>query len=372
MEGIWYPRGGFHRVVQALVDISQRFGASYKLESPVSQITFGPDNSTVTGVQLTDGKHLPADIVICNADLVYSYNNLLPKTAYAERLSKRPQSCSSVSFYWSLSKKVPELDIHNIFLAEKYRESFDDIFHGVGVPDEPSFYVNVPSRIDDGAAPVGKDSVVVLVPVASLRNGSENSPETNGQPAAESSIDVAALRKHIISTIEARTGASLSDLIVSETINTPESWQETFNLFSGSILGLSHSFFNVLSFRPRVKHDDIKGLYFVGASTHPGTGVPVCLAGSGITASEVLKDLGMADVPSLPTSSKIKIAGDLDRIERDTSLRMGSIALAAVSALGMALAGVKPMVAVLVITIAVSLLVFSGANPSPLSLQKDW
>lgn len=164
--------------------------------------------------------------------------------------------------------------MHNIFLAEAYQESFDDIFHGVGVPGEPSFYVNVPSRIDPSAAPEERDSIVVLVPVAS--NGS---------------VDVDSLRKHIISVVAKRTGADLSSIIVDEVVHTPREWESKFNLHKGSILGLSHSFFNVLSFRPRIRHDSIKRLYFVGASTHPGTGVPVVLAGSGITVREILQDL---------------------------------------------------------------------------------
>jgi phytoene desaturase (3,4-didehydrolycopene-forming) len=278
VEGIWYPQGGFHKVIEALYQISTNNGAKYILSAEVEKIT--TLGNKVTGVKLADGRSIEAPIVICNEDLVTAYNNLLPPTSYAKRLKNRPQSCSSVSFYWGLSQQVQELKVHNIFLAEKYRESFNDIFHGSGVPEEPSFYVNVPSRIDADAAPNNKDSVVVLCPVASMK---ENSNANN--------IDVTALRKHIIATIKQRTGVDLEPLIVQEIIHTPQIWKEKFNLYAGSILGLSHSFWNVLSFRPRIKHDSFTGLYFVGASTHPGTGVPVCLAGSGVTTNEILKDL---------------------------------------------------------------------------------
>jgi phytoene desaturase (3,4-didehydrolycopene-forming) len=275
VEGIWYPEGGFYRVLEALLDISKRHGAKYHLKANVDRITM--ESGVAKGVEISsDGvpEFIPADIVICNADLVYAYNNLLPTSSYASRLATRRQSCSSVSFYWSVSRKVPELQVHNIFLAKAYRESFDDIFHGVGVPEEPSFYVNVPSRIDPSAAPEGKDSIIVLVPVAS-----------------KGSVDVDSLRKHILSVIQHRTTTDLSSIIVDEVVNTPNTWESIFNLHQGSILGLSHSFFNVLSFRPRIRHDSIKGLYFVGASTHPGTGVPVVLAGSGITVREIMQDL---------------------------------------------------------------------------------
>src|SRR5450432_2931230 len=124
---------------------------------------------------------ISADVVFVNADLVYAYNNLFstPQPAekssmsshptpaassYAASLSKRAGSCSSISFYWALSQKIPQLSTHNIFLADSYKESFDAIFKRQSIPEEPSFYVNVPSRVDPSTAPPGCDSIVVLVP----------------------------------------------------------------------------------------------------------------------------------------------------------------------------------------------------------------
>ncbi len=97
-------------------------------------------------------------------------------------------------------------------------------------------------------------------------------------------------RRTVFATIEARTGArGLRAAVTTEVVNTPQTWRDTFNLDKGAILVLSHSFFNVLSFRPSTRHPSIKGCYFVGASTHPGTGVPICLAGAKITATQVLE-----------------------------------------------------------------------------------
>jgi phytoene desaturase (3,4-didehydrolycopene-forming) len=244
-------------------------------------------------------------LVVINADLVYAYNNLFPTStshSYAKSLQKRAGSCSSISFYWALSKKIPELNTHNIFLADEYRESFDSIFDRQSIPVEPSFYVNVPSRIDPTAAPEGKDSIVVLVPVGHLLNSATAShPDgddtaTSGpglKPEQDWTTLVTSTRQKILSTIESRTGCSpLSPLIVHEELNSPTTWESTFNLDKGSILGLSHSFFNVLAFRPKTKHPQIEGVYLVGASTHPGTGVPIVLAGAKITVEQVLGDRG--------------------------------------------------------------------------------
>ena len=119
-------------------------------------------------------------------------------------------------------------------------------------------------------------------------------------------------RHAVFETIRLRTGADLQSHISHEIINTPSSWKERFNLDRGAILGLSHSFFNVLSFRPKTKHSDIGGLYFVGASTHPGTGVPIVLCGSKITTEQILDDLGMVK-PWYPGGHKRRIVSDLDK-----------------------------------------------------------
>lgn len=283
------------KVIDGLVNIGQRLGVTYRLSSPVSSITLSYDQRSATGVQLENGERLDADIVVCNADLIYAYNNLLPPSSYATSLSKRSTSCSSISFYWALNQTVPELRVHNIFLANAYRESFDSIFKDHLIPKEPSFYVNVPSRVDHSAAPVGCDSVVVLVPVGHLINSRATSKpsETSVKGDQDWPNIITLARSQVIDTIRSRIGVDIEPLIVHEQVNDPLIWKSKFNLDRGAILGLSHSFFNVLSFRPKMQHPTINGLYFVGASTHPGTGVPICLAGAKIVANQVLTDQGM-------------------------------------------------------------------------------
>ena len=287
-EGIWYPKGGFHSVIAALVRVGERYGVTYRLSDPVASIQLCPKGRQATGVTLPSGESISADVVIVNADLVYAYNNLLPPSSKATSLQKRAASCSSISFYWAMNRKIHELTTHNIFLADHYRESFDDIFKKQLIPSQPSFYVNVPSRIDATAAPEGTDSIVVLVPVGHLLDEKEGSGiRLDSKQDWDAMVTKA--RDTVLSTIEARTGArDLYGAMVKEIVNTPQSWKDVFNLDKGAILGLSHSFFNVLSFRPSTKHASIDRLHFVGASTHPGTGVPICLAGSKVTSEQVL------------------------------------------------------------------------------------
>ncbi len=299
--------------------VGERMGVRYRLSTPISSVTVSPDGRSVTGVQLESGEQLSADVVVINADLVYAYNHLLPPSPRAAQLSKRSSSCSSISFYWAMNRIIPELQTHNIFLADAYRASFDDIFDRQLMPEQPSFYVNVPSRVDPTAAPEGRDSVVVLVPVGHLlEDGAGRGLQAKTRQDWDAMVERA--RQEVFSTIEARTGArGLRESVTAELVNTPRSWKERFNLDKGAILGISHSFFNVLSFRPKTRHPDLANCYFVGASTHPGTGVPICLAGSKLTAEQILAEYNLPFPWSAAVDPRRAVKGGQADIDRPQS-----------------------------------------------------
>ncbi|KAL6151099.1 hypothetical protein ACJQWK_11063 [Exserohilum turcicum] len=347
-EGIWYPIGGFHKVVERLVSVGERLGVKYMFDSPIREISLSEDGKRATGVVFEDAAKAPltADIVVCNADLTYAYNNLLPASSYSRSLLKRKASSSSISFYWALDRQFPELSAHNIFLAEDYKESFDSIFKQHLIPDQPSFYVNVPSRVDPSAAPPGCDSIVILVPVGHLQDSTTNahkgSKHTQGLTQDWDAM-VASARETMLKVMQARLKINLAPHIIDEAINTPPTWKSTFNLDRGAILGLSHSFFNVLSFRPKTKHASINALYFVGASTHPGTGIPIVLAGAKIVAEQILRACALQHrVPWKPAPDTPRVASSspLDRTQNGPYLSwlvwiLLSVAMAVVLGAGM-------------------------------------
>lgn len=284
-EGIWYPRGGFHKVIETLESIAtKKFDAKFVYNCGVEKIIIDSDN-VAKGVRLENGNEVFADIVICNADLVYAYNKLLPPTAYGEKLGQKAVlTSSSISFYWCMSQKIPQLDVHNVFLAENYKSSFDDIFQKYLLPEEPSFYINVPSRIDIDAAPEGKDSVVVLVPVGHLVSANKQN--------MDELIKIA--RSKILKTLEKRLNIdNFEQFIEAEMVNDPRTWQNKFNLWKGSILGLSHSILQVMYLRPSTRSHLFKNLYMIGASAHPGTGVPIILCGAKLVEKQILGDFGI-------------------------------------------------------------------------------
>lgn len=141
-EGILYPLGGFAQVPLALQRIAERNGANFRFNSAVKSVTV--EAGQARGVELENGEKLKADVVLVNADLVWSMAHLYKETSYSKRLEEKPVSCSSISFYWSMkrfvffrsgqhrcassltcprwNRKIPELNSHTIFLAEEYRE----------------------------------------------------------------------------------------------------------------------------------------------------------------------------------------------------------------------------------------------------------
>ncbi|XP_055314235.1 uncharacterized protein LOC129575208 [Sitodiplosis mosellana] len=293
-EGIFYPRGGFHKVVEELEKIAtKKFDAKFVYNTGIEKIIVD-ENQVVKGVRLENGEEKYADLVVCNADLVYAYNKLLPPTPYGKSLGEDSQfTSSSISFYWGMKRKMPEFHVHNIFLAEAYSRSFDDIFKRHLLPEDPSFYINVPSRIDPSAAPEGKETLVVLLPISHITPENEN--------RIDELLKIA--RARVIKTIEARLKiGNLEELIETEIINDPRTWQAKFNLWKGSILGLSHNITQVLALRPKIRSHLFKNLYFVGASTQPGTGVPIVLAGAKMVEKEIMEDVGMIErVDDRPT-----------------------------------------------------------------------
>lgn len=283
-DGVWYPRGGFHKVVEALESIAtKKFGAKFHYNQNIDKIIVDEQN-VAKGVRFDNGKEEYADIIVCNADLVYAYNHLLPKSKYGKHLGKNATlTSSSISFYWGMSTKISELDVHNVFLARDYKASFDDVFKHQILSDDPFFYVNVPSRIDPSAAPENKETIVLLLPISHISSTNENCLDEWIKKS----------RARCIQIIEHRTGiVDFESMIETEVINDPRTWQSKFNLWKGAILGLSHSIPQVLRFRPSIRSDIFKNLYFVGASAHPGTGVPIVLCGAKLAQQQILTDLG--------------------------------------------------------------------------------
>ncbi|ORY40098.1 phytoene desaturase [Rhizoclosmatium globosum] len=272
-DGIHYPVGGFNMVYR---------GATFQYNTPVKRIDVDSATGLANGVTLENGEQIHADIVVCNQDLVTAYNTLLPKTQYSRSLQSKNQTCSTISFYWGLNQKLPteNFHAHNVFLANEYRPSFDSIFKNNTLPDSPSFYIHIPTRVDPSAAPEGCETLAVLVPTGII---------TEKTTEQEMKSIHARARAAVIEAVQSRIPGcdDFESWIVTESVNTPFTWEEKFGLWKGSALGLSHDLLQVIYMRPKMRHANYGNLFFVGASTHPGTGVPVVLCGAKLLEEEI-------------------------------------------------------------------------------------
>jgi phytoene desaturase len=278
--GVWFPMGGMYRLVEALKSIAEENGVHLVYNAPVERIDV--DGRQASGVTLVDGRQMQADIVVANADLPYVYRHLLPDARMADRLERKRYTCSMVTFCWGVNKQYPQLGAHNLFIARDFRSSLDHIFRDLALPNDPSFYVNAPARIDPSLAPAGRDTLTVVVPVGHINDAT---------PQDWAAIQERARRL----VLERLAEAGVSDLeehITFEMSYTPRDWQSRYNLVKGAGYGLSHTFLQMGYLRPRNRHTRYRNLYFVGASTHPGAGLPTVLISARLATERILQDAG--------------------------------------------------------------------------------
>jgi phytoene desaturase len=277
-HGVWYPQGGMSSVVQALMQIACQAGVEFVFDTAVERIEV--NGTRARGVILQDGRLLEADVVVANADLPYVYQALLPHDGYGERLARKRFSCSVISFFWGVDKPYPQLAPHTLFLADDFRNNFESIIQKLDLPANPSVYVHAPARLDPATAPAGEDTLIAIVPVGHL--------DETGQQDWRRIRDQA--RQAVFKRLVLLGITDLEAHIKFEVNYTPLSWRKRYNLMKGSTHGLSHTLMQLGYFRPRNRHARYHNVYFVGASTHPGTGVPTALVSARLVAERIVED----------------------------------------------------------------------------------
>jgi phytoene desaturase len=278
-HGVWYPKGGMYSVVESLTDLARQVGVEFIFNSAVDRIDTNATHAR--GVLLTDGTRLEADVVLANADLPYVYQNLLPQDGRTKALLRKQFSCSVISFFWGVDKTYEGLGPHTLFLADDYRGNFESIIRDLSLPANPSLYVHAPARLDPSMAPAGQDTLTAIVPVGHL---SENGDQNWGKLRDEA-------RKHVFRRLQTLGITDLEAHIKFEETYTPLSWRKRYNLVKGSTHGLAHTLTQMAYLRPSNRHARYQNLYFVGASTHPGTGVPTAMVSGRLVANRIGDEL---------------------------------------------------------------------------------
>lgn len=265
VEGVWYPDGGIYKVTEALENIARKNGVVIKTNAPVEKILV--ENGVAVGIRLADNTELKADMVISNADIVHTDQQLLDP-AYQQKSASywnsRLMAPSAFILYLGVDGEIPTLEHHNLLFSEKWNENFKQIFRKPEWPTDPSLYVCVPSKTDPNVAPPGKENLFVLVPIAA---GLEHDDEL--------------LKKYADFTIAQMSDymdiPNLKERIIYQRIYAVNDFIKDYNSFKGSALGLSHSLSQTAIFRPNNINKKVKNLYYVGAGTNPGIGMPICL-----------------------------------------------------------------------------------------------
>jgi phytoene desaturase len=282
VEGIWYPKGGIYKIVEALETIAKKHGVEIITNSPVQKIIV--ENKTAVGVLLEDGSEVRADLVISNADVVHTDMKLLDKEhrSKSEKYwNKRLMAPSAFIMYLGVEGKIPSLQHHNLLFAENWEENFQQIFKTPTWPTDPSLYVCCPSKTDSTVAPEGKENLFVLVPIASGLDYDDESMEKYTDFIMEEmskNMDIPDFKNRIIH----KKLYSVKDFV------------KDYNAFKGTALGFAHSLSQTAIFRPNNISKKVKNLYYVGAGTNPGIGMPICL----ISAELVYKRLENIEDPS--------------------------------------------------------------------------
>jgi phytoene desaturase len=278
-HGVWYPNGGMYRVVEALTGLARQAGVEFVFNAAVEQIEV--DALHARGVRLAGGSRLHADAVLANADLPYVYQDLLPQDGMTAALSRKQFSCSVISFFWGVNKKYEALGPHTLFLADDYRENFESIDRDLGLPANPSLYLHAPARLDPAMAPPGGDTLTAIVPVGHM---SGDGDQDWGRLRDEA-------RQHVFRRLRSLGITDLESHLKFEEAFTPPSWARHYNLVKGATHGLSHRLTQLAYFRPPNRHPRIRNLYFAGASTHPGTGLPTAMVSGRLAAVRICEEL---------------------------------------------------------------------------------
>jgi diapolycopene oxygenase len=269
--GGWYVTGGLYRIVEGLVSVAAALGV--RLESGARVERIEQAGTRVHGVTLAGGRRMAADLVVLNAD-ASSAASLLGEGG-AEALPQDARSLSGLVFLLALDRDLPQLPHHAVYFSADYRREFDDLFVRRRFPDEPTVYVNVPSRVDRTVAPATGGEVVFVMANA---------------PATDAHLDPAAVteaRRRVFDRLRRGGFPDLEEIVAAQDVWTPERFAREYGAPGGAIYGTHSHGWRRAFLRPPNRDRTVRGLYYVGGSTHPGGGTPTVLMSARITANLV-------------------------------------------------------------------------------------
>jgi phytoene desaturase len=306
VDGVFYPLGGFTRVIESIADLARAQGADLQTNMTVKRIVVN-EAGAVTGVEVTHGKSkkvqtLEADIVVSTADLHHTETVLIDKpelrTYPQEYWDKRIAGPGALLIMLGVSGELPQLEHHTLFFAKDWNKGFKAIFGDAPhIPDTLSLYVCKPSGVDAGVAPEGTENLFVLVPLPADPSIGAGGIDGAGDASVE------ALADRVIAQIAEWAGIpDLASRVVLRRTVAPGDFAADLNAWKGSALGPAHTLRQSAFFRTGDISRKVKNLYYAGSSTIPGVGLPMCL----ISAELVLKRL-RGDTSASPVAESLRV-----------------------------------------------------------------
>lgn len=266
--GVWYAMGGTGALVQGLSGLLQDLGVSQRYGTDVEQICV--ENGRATGVRLDTDEHLSADLVVSNADVSWTYHHLIDqehRTTWTDRrVENMDYSMSLFVWYFGTDRRYEDVEHHTIVLGPRYKRLLDDIFHEKRLADDCSLYLHRPTKPDSSMAPGGHDAFYVLSPVPHLESGVDW--RTKAEP----------YRRAIEQRLEETVLPGLGDHLVTSRLLTPQDFLDDYKSLKGAAFSVEPTLTQSAWFRPHNRSEDIEHLYFAGAGTHPGAGLPGVLS----------------------------------------------------------------------------------------------
>jgi phytoene desaturase len=271
-QGAYFPAKGMYGITEALYQLAIDLGVEFHFNNKVTQINTAAGKTM--GITDCLQTHHPADITVCNMDVVNAYKHLLPTEKHPTKLLNQPKSSSALIFYWGINRSFPELGLHNIFFSNDYKAEFESIFKEATIGADPTVYINITSKLKPDDAPEGCENWFVMI----------NVPNNQSQ---DWDALIAEARKNIISKLSNRLGVNLDHYIVTERQLDPRTIESKTSSAQGALYGISSNNRMAAFMRHQNKSPYLKNLYFVGGSVHPGGGVPLALASAKIAVGLV-------------------------------------------------------------------------------------
>ena len=269
--GACFPERGIASIAKGLKDLADKLGVVFHFNEHVEKVVL--DGRVARGVVTGSGIY-SSDIVVSDIDLFYLYRDLLEDVPFPMKQFRKERGTSALIFYWAMDREFPQLELHNVFFSDNYREEFRELEHKQGLYHDPTIYLFISSRIVTGDAPPGKENWYVMI----------NVPENLGQ---DWDVLIGEARKNILDKLYRMLGTRIESLILKEFVADPRSIEIDHQAHRGSLYGSSSNSRTAAFTRHPNYMGRFKGLYFVGGTVHPGGGIPLCLASAKIVDGHI-------------------------------------------------------------------------------------